>query len=356
MAEDQDSKTEDPTEKRKTESRNKGQVAKSQDLNTGFMLLLGVGILWVFGERTYHLLEQNIEAVWSQISTFELSQNNLIVLLEANVKAMLYILWPIGLFMLIGGLLINLVQVGFLWSNHKLKPDFSKPFKLIEGAKRLFGPQAYVNLLKGLLKMVAVGFVVYMVLTGYYETFLFLLDQPFTATRETIFNVGLEMSLYIALLYLVIGIGDFVYQKFKHNKQMKMSKHEVKDERKQSEGDPKIKAELRKAAMKILQQSAMDKVPQATVVVTNPTFLALAIQYNRGEQNAPILVAKGKRIIAEKIRDIAMENEIPLVENKPLARAMIDSVEIGDEIPAEHFEAVAEILAYVYSLDSKQNF
>lgn len=355
MAEDDDSKTEDPTAKRKSEYRSKGQVAKSTDLNTGVMLILAVGIIWVFGNRTYDLLELNIKEVFGQISTFEMSHNNLFFLLESNVKSMLYILWPIAIFMLIGGMATNIAQVGFMWSNHKLKPDFSKPFKIIAGIKRLFGMDALVNLLKGLLKMGAVGLVVYMVLTSYYEEFLFLLDQPLEGTTAAIFSIGLEMSLYIALLYLVIGLIDFVYQKFKFNKQMKMSKHEVKDERKQSEGDPKIKAQLRRAAMKILQQSAMDKVPDATVVITNPVFLALAIQYKRGEQTAPVLVAKGKRLIAEQIRDKAMENDIPIVENKPLARAMIETVEIGDEIPTEHFEAVAEILAYIYNLEGSKS-
>lgn len=355
MAEDDDSKTEDPTEKRKSDYRSKGQVAKSTDLNSGVMLILAVGIIWVFGNRTYDLLALNIKEVFGQISTFEMNNNNLFFLLESNVKSMLYILWPIAIFMLIGGMAINIAQVGFMWSNHKLKPDFSKPFKIIAGIKRLFGMDALMNLLKGLLKMGAVGFVVYMVLTSYYEEFLFLLDQPLEGTTAAIFSIGLEMSLYIALLYLVIGLIDFVYQKFKFNKQMKMSKHEVKDERKQSEGDPKIKAQLRKAAMKILQQSAMDKVPEATVVITNPVFLALAIQYKRGEQTAPVLVAKGKRLIAEQIRDKAMEHDIPIVENKPLARAMIETVEIGDEIPTEHFEAVAEILAYIYNLEGSKS-
>lgn len=350
MAEE-DEKTEEPTQKRLTDTRNKGQVAKSQDLNTGFMMLLAVFIIWIFGSRTYDLLEENLVAVFNQISTFELNQANLLLLVKANVKAMLHILWPIALFMLIGGIVINLLQVGFLWSNHKLKPDFSKPFKLLQGVKRLIGKEAYVNLLKGLLKMSAVGMVVYLILESHYEEFMYLLDQPLEMMRELLFVIGLEMSTYIALLYLLIGIGDYIYQKFKHKKSIKMSKHEVKDERKQSDGDPKMKAHMRKAALKMLAESAMDKVPQATVVVTNPTFLAMAIQYKRGEQSAPVLVAKGKRLMAEKIRDIAIEHQVPIVENKPLARALIDSVEIGDEIPPEHFEAVAEILAYIYSLE-----
>ena len=349
--EDKDSKTEDASEKKKSEARRKGQVAKSTDLNTGFMLIVGVGVIWIFGVRVYDLLELNIKNVWSQISTFDFNTTNLIFLMEDNVKMMLFILWPIALLMLIFGVVINLVQVGFMWSNYKLKPDFSKPFKIIAGVKRMLGKEALVGLIKGLLKIGAVGLVVYLVLMSHYDEFLFLIDQPLMALRAALFNIGLEMSLYIALLYLIIGIGDFIYQKIKAKNEMKMTKHEVKDERKQSEGDPKIKAALRQAAMKILRESSMDKVPEATVVVTNPTFIAIAIKYKRGEQDAPTIVAKGKRIIAEKIRDIATENDIPIVENKPLARAIIDSVEVGDVIPEEHFEAVAQILAYIYSLE-----
>ncbi len=345
---DKDEKTEEPTAKRKTEARNKGQVAKSQDLNVGIGIVFMTLTLLLFGSRTNALLKGLLLETFSRISTFELNIRSITSLMTHMAGMLFNVIYPFLLSFLVIGILSNLVQVGWLFTFEKLKPDFSFLTKM-QGLKKMFSPRALVELLKSLAKVTIVGFLIYFIVKKHLDEILYLVDKSLLAFMEQTFSIIFELCWKIALLLTLLGIFDLFWQKHQHKEQLKMTKQEVKDEHKQSEGDPKVKSKIRRLMQEAAMRSMMDKVPQATVVVTNPTFIAIAIQYDRNFGGAPTVVAKGKRLIAERIRDLANEHTIPIIENVPLARGLYDIVEPGDEIPAEFYTAVAEVLAYVYN-------
>jgi flagellar biosynthesis protein FlhB len=198
--------------------------------------------------------------------------------------------------------------------------------------------------------MIVVGLVAYKVVASHYGEYLLLADMSLGQFCGKLFSVSVEVILKSTVVLLAIGIADLVYQKRKVHNELKMSKSEVKDEAKQTEGDPHIKGKIRSLRMQMHRNFMMKELPKATVVITNPTFIAIAIRYTQGVDQAPVVVAKGKRLIAERIRDTAKKHDIPIVEDKPLARGLFDMAEPGEQIPEEFFAAVAEILAYVYSL------
>jgi flagellar biosynthesis protein FlhB len=246
-------------------------------------------------------------------------------------------------------LVVSLSQAGFLWSWTPLTPNFGKVFSL-SGFKKLFSPASFVEILKSVAKMFVVGMVGYKVVTSHYREYLLLADMTMVEFTHMLFSVSVEVVIKSTIVLLAIGVFDLVYQKRKLHNELKMSKSEVKDEAKQSEGDPHIKGKIKQMRMQMHRNFMMKELPKATVVITNPTFIAIAVRYTQGIDRAPVVVAKGKRLIAERIRDVARENDIPIVEDKPLARGLYDLAEPGEEIPEEFFAAVAEILAYVYSL------
>ncbi len=345
---DKDDKTEEPTGKKLAETRSKGQVAKSQDLSTAVgIITMTISILFL-GRRTTDLLEVEIVSVFNNISTWTFSQSNLISLLMHTAKQMLNIVWPFMVTFLVVGLVTNYVQVGWIYSLEKLKPNFDFLTKLT-GLKKMFSKNSIVELLKSLAKVAIIGYIIYLVVDDRLEEMLYLTQQDLNQFLVLIYDILFELCYKIALLLIILGLIDLTWQKYNHKQQLKMSKQEVKDERKQSEGDPQVKAKLRRLMQEAMGKAMMENVPQATVVVTNPTFIAIAIQYEREGMTAPLVMAKGKRLIAERIRDLAKEEDIPVVENVPLARGLFDIVEPGDEIPAEFYSAVAEVLAYVYN-------
>lgn len=350
MADDSD-KTEEPTEKRKREARKKGQVAKSQDLNSGAVLFFALLALVFFGEHMGDELKLFMVQTFLQISTFDLNITNLVQFGYKAVFAVAWAIYPILIVLVIAGVLINVLQTGFLVSTYNLQPKFSKIFKM-EGIKKLFSPTSLVELVKNMAKMLIVVWIGYDVIMSRYSEILGLVEKEIGSFLALLLSISFEISIKVALLLLLLGILDFIYQKRKTYNSMKMTKEEVKDERKQSEGDPEVKKKIRQTMMEMYQKMMMQEVPKATVVITNPTFIAIAIGYKRGVDSVPKVLAKGKRLTAERIRDIARENEIPIVEDKPLARAMYDIIEPGDALPEEFFNAVAEVLAYVYSMKS----
>jgi flagellar biosynthesis protein FlhB len=212
----------------------------------------------------------------------------------------------------------------------------------------MFGKSAWVELFKGVIKITIVGMISYSVIKKHHEDILYMADMQIGVFCAYMIDILVEMLLKIILFLIIFGIADLIYQKRKTHNEIKMSKHEVKDEHKNSEGDPKIIAARKRAMYKLHQQFMMKEVPKATVVITNPTHLAIALRYERGVDQVPFVVGKGADKLAERIKELAIENNVPIVENKPLARAMYDVVEIGDPLPAEFFAAVAEVLAYVF--------
>ncbi len=353
MAE-QDDKTEDPTGKRLSQAREKGQIGKSSDLSAAVGLIGAAVLLLLFGEKIgvglSNLVRENLMA----IPTIKFDEAGVIYFLKEHMWFFFRLLLPLMLVMMVLGVLVSGSQVGFIFTMKPLKPNFLKVFS-IDGFKRIISPDKIVDMIKSIFKMCIVGLIGYQVVSSHFTEFFYLVDQSLSQIVSLLFDVLIELLLKCGALLLVLGLGDLIYQKFKTKKSLKMSKQEVKDEAKQSDGDPFIKSKLKALRQEMYKKMMMNEVPNATVVVTNPTYIAIAIRFKKGVDKAPVVLAKGKRLMAEKIRRIATENEIPIVENKPLARGMYDHIVIGEEIPEEFFAPLAEILAYVYRLKSKES-
>jgi len=256
---------------------------------------------------------------------------------------------PLFLTALLTGLLVNYLQVGFLFTTEPLNPQLNR-LNPVEGFKKSFSKRSLFELVKLLLKIFLVGIVVVLFIRNNLETLLLTLYQDAGGLWETIRSLTLNMSLRIAAVFFALSLMDYLYQRYEHNQNLKMTKQEVKEEFKQTEGDPQLRGRLREQQRKIAMQRMMQDVPSATVVITNPTALAVAVRYRETEDEAPVVVAKGAALMAKRIRDVATEHGVSLVENKQVARMLYDQVEIGQEIPVELYQAVAEILALVYKL------
>lgn len=350
MAEGDDSdKTEEPTGKKLTEARNKGTVGKSMDFTSAVVLLSGACLIWIFADRFTGFLERAMIESFKAIGNYEDIPGSILQIAKRGYFGILILLMPFMAGLAVIALAVNIVQVGFLWTMEPLGPHFGKVFSFA-GLKRLVSVHSFVELTKSIAKMIIVGTVAYMVVADHYEEYLALADMGVRQLCSLMFSVSLEVVLKSTLALLFLGIADMTWQKRKIKKELRMSKHEVKDEARSSDGDPQIKGKIRSMRMQMHRNMMMKELPKATVVITNPTFIAIAVRYTQGIDPAPVVVAKGKRLIAERIRDEARKHDIPIVEDKPLARGLYEAVQPGEEIPEEFFAAVAEILAYVYSL------
>lgn len=348
MSEDQDdaSKTEDPTQKRIKKARDKGQVAQSQEIKHWSMLLgAAFGLLVISSGIATGVRELGVKFIEGSynIPLGPLEVRNLMAdaLIELGI-----IMWPFLATLVVIAIAANVAQFGLIWAPAKLKPEYKK-IDPIKGFKRVFSIKGVIEFAKGLTKITLVS------LVGYVLAFPFLGDitlfslRDLTTVLDRVQIVAVWFTLGSMGVMTAVAMLDFAYQKYTHTKQMKMTKHEVKEEHKQSEGDPLIKARIRKIRTERAQQRMMSAVPEADVVITNPTHYAIALKYKMQDMQAPILVAKGMDSLAFRIREVAEENDVPIVENPPLARALYASVELDDEIPAEQYMAVAEVIGYV---------
>ncbi len=342
-------KTEKATPKKKQESRQKGQVAKSSDISSAFtMLFVFLTLLFTGKWMTGHIM-QLYEKSFTQYALWELTASNVhVIFTQVVAQAALIVLPTLGIAML-AGLFANYIQVGFLFTTEPLMIKLER-LNPIEGAKRIFSLRALVELLKSIFKIILASWVAISVLMS-------SVDEIFTMSRRSLGDVlhitgslTLEIGLKISILLIVLAIFDYLYQRYDHEKNLRMSKQDIKDEYKKSEGDPLIKSKIKEKQRQMAMRRMMQDVPKADVIITNPTHYAIAIQYNAGKMDAPTIVAKGTDHLAHKIKEVAKEHDIVLMENKPLARALYHSVEIGEAIPQELFQAVAEVLAYVYKL------
>jgi len=346
MAEDED-KTEEPTAKKKADSIKKGQIGRSMDLSSAISLIAALFGLYIFGGDFAGQCEGIMREFFTGYADWQPTITNFSALAYHVLKMTLRLLAPLLLLFLFIGVVGNLAQVGLHFTLEKLQPKFSNVFSL-SGLKRMFGMEAWIELLKGIIKITIVGIISYLVIKKHYDDILYMVDMQIGVFCAYLIDIIVELLLKVILFLIILGIADLIYQKRKTHNSIKMSKHEVKDERKNSEGDPKVIAARRRAMQKMHQQFMMKEVPKATVVITNPTHLAIALRYERGVDQVPFVVGKGADKLAERIKELAKEHGVPIVENKPLARAMYDVVEIGDPLPAEFFSAVAEVLAYVF--------
>ena len=346
-------RTEEPTGKRISEARKKGQVAQSRELNAAIVLLMG-GIL--LGGPGASLLAKMTELLVRSLIDLPTSIPNLIWLRQMLFMDAITILPYLGLIvvgLLITGVTVTLAQTGFLWASEKLGFDFDR-VNPINGFKRLLSLNGFVELLRALLKVALVGWVAYRFLRNHVFSLIGMGQVDMNTALQNWAAMALALISQVAWAYMVLAVIDYGYQRWQNKKSMKMSKEEVKDENKQSEGNPLIKSAIRSKQRRIHMRRMMAKVPKADVVITNPTHLAIAIQYKSGEMNAPVVLAKGAYRIAERIVAVAREYDLPVIQNIPLARGLYRIVEIDEEIPPDFYVAMAEILAYVYRLKDKK--
>ena len=347
-------KTEKPTDKRLRDARKKGQVAKSQDLTSALMLLTAVVIFWLSGTMMAATLLRTMKNGIVTAGAFEgvLTQERAMELLTQAALDMLTALAPWFIFMFIAAIFFNYIQVGSLFAVEGLKPELNK-LNPAEGFKQKFlKPKQYVELGKTLLKSFITFAVVASVLYHEIPNIAALLTQPAGSIVAYLFALILKIGFYVALMFVGLAVGDYFLQRLMFMNQMKMSKQEVRQEYKESEGDPLIKWMRKNIHREILAESSIAAVQTADVVVVNPTHVAVALKYDRTKSDAPVVVAKGAELIAKQIREIAKKHDVPMMRDVPLARALYE-VEIDDEIPEEFFETVAEVLRWVYTLNAK---
>lgn len=345
-------KTEDPTPKKLREAREKGQVVQSREVNTWMMLftaamLLSWSVVWMC-ESLMTLLQQFL----ARPEQFEMDSGALgETLHQLSVDMLRILLVPLVIFF-VTALTSGFVQVGPLLSAESLKPSIDK-INPLKGFKRVFGGRAWFEFLKAFGKMTLVGTVATITLIPIYNDAPGMVGIELGDMMDLLRHESQSLLKSVLTILFVFAVIDYAVQRRNYMQQMRMSKQEIKDEYKQSEGDPHIKAKLRELRMQRARKRMMAKVPTADVIITNPTHFAVAMEYNTKKGGAPIVVAKGADRIALKIREIAKDNQVPIIENPPLARALYDTVELDEQIPEQHYKAVAEIISYVYSLKKR---
>lgn len=351
-------KTEEPTAKKLRDTRHEGQVAKSKEITSAFEMLAAFLLLRFLAQYMGSSFVGNMRSIYSRIPEFSRPYEGHIryqVFRSIFVNSLTTILLIILPFLLAGfvvAFITNLIQVKWHITTKPLQPKFNK-LNPVSGFKRFFSVNSLVELLKSVLKLTLIGYVVYDYLKKNMPPIFMLYDL---SLNQGIVQVGvlvINLGIRIALFYMLIAAGDYVYQKLKFKKDVKMTKQEVKDEYKNSEGDPQIKGKQRQRMMEASRRRMMQQLPQADVVITNPTHFAVAIKYEPEVYDAPYVVAKGADYLAQKIKDVAKENHIEIVENKPLARMLYANVDVGSVVPPELYQAVAEVLAFVYHLQGK---
>jgi flagellar biosynthesis protein FlhB len=345
-------KTERATPKKRQDSKKKGQVAKSQDVNTAIVLLAVFMLLMITGPYMKDkMLGLFVESFQGQMLT-SLTEENTQALFVNILKKTSLLLAPVMAVAMVAGIVANFMQIGFMFSTEAIQFKLDK-LDPIKGFKRIFSLRAIVELLKSILKISFVGLVTFLVIWQRMDEIMTLSQKSAAAALAILADITVKVGLYASAALLFLSLLDFLYQKYDFEKSIRMSKQDIKDEYKNIEGDPLIKSKIKQKQREIAMQRMMQEVPKADVVITNPTHFAIALKYDDGKLDAPFVVAKGVDFVAQKIKYVAKENDVVMVENRPLARALYDQAEIGQAIPEEFFKAVAEILAFVYKTKGK---
>ena len=350
-------KTEPATDKKLKDAREEGKVAKSKELTASFDLIILFLVLKIFISYVGGNLLNIFKYAYSGIPEFiEINQANLTTIAVSSYLFNIILKWilivlPFFVFGVAITLLISIFQVGWKISSKPMQPKLDK-FNPINGFKRIFSKDSVFELFKSILKISVISLIAYNSVKNNRNDLFLLYDIPLNQAVALIGNIIINTGLKISLVYLIVGIADFAYQKHKFNEDMKMTKQEVKDEFKNSEGDPQIKGKQKQRMREASQRRMMQDVPKADVVITNPTHLAVALKYDADVSQAPVVLAKGEDYLAQKIKEVAKENNIAIVENKPLARMLFSNVDIGAEIPPELYQSVAEILAMIYKTNN----
>lgn len=342
-------KTEKATPNKKQEAKKKGQYAKSTDLSGATVITFSFIALAVFGKSMASQLYTLFGQGFSTMMQWDVTQDSVPALFVGMLKVSIPIAAPVLLAAWIAAIVGNVVQVGFVLSFASLQGGLGK-INPISGIKRMFSMKSVFELLKSLLKFIILTTTGGMLLWQEKQSILQMSLMTPQNIISYMFSLLVKITLILSVVYFIIAIVDYLYQRFDHNKQLKMTKQEVKEEYKKMEGDPVIKQKVKEKQRQIAMSRMMNDIPKASVVVTNPTHFAVAIMYEAGEMAAPVVIAKGADYIALKIKEVAKKHHIITMENRPLARALYANVEIGQEIPEDLFKAVAEVLAYVYQM------
>lgn len=347
-------KTEEPTPRRRQEIKKKGQAARSADLSAAVALLVSIIFLFIGKERFVANFESFFRFILKSVPEHLLNVHNLGYLFGQSTFFLLKLMAPIFLVAMTVGLVVNFAQVGFIFAMEPLRPKLQN-LNPVEGFKRIFSKKALVELGKSVLKLVLVGAVAYYMVKKNFLELLFLVDMPVPQGFLNAAGLLYRIALGALAVFIPIAIGDYIFQRYEFRQRLRMTKQEVKEEFKQMEGDPLIKSKLREQRRQMAMHRMMQSVPEATVVVTNPVHLAVALKYDLEHgDSAPRVVAKGAGEIAERIKKKARENKVPVVENPQVARFLYQSVDLGQEIPAELYQAVAEILAMLYRMQGNR--
>lgn len=347
-------KTEDATDKKLRDAREEGKVSKSRELGFAFDLLVMFLVLKVFVGYVGTSFLEIFQFVYGNMADF-LKDNGRILtsvavsrLLAQVIGRMFLIVLPFFVFGFVITVLVTVLQVGWKVTTKPMLPKLSK-FNPINGFKRILSKDSLFELVKSIAKIGLIAYVAYASIKGKANMIFILYELSLNEAVALLGDIIIDVGLKLSIVYMIVGIVDFAYQKHKFKKEMKMTKQEIKDEYKNTEGDPQIKGRIRSKMQEASRRRMMQDVPKADVVITNPTHYAVALKYNEGVDVAPRVVAKGEQYLAQKIKEIAKENNVPLVENKPVARMLYHNIDLGELIPAELYQAVAEILASVYN-------
>ena len=344
-------KTEEPTSKKRADAKKKGQVGRSTELSTAFVLLIGFFIIKVMWAHIYGSIAAYTTYVFSHLNQ-PVDTENILRIFIGIIELLAQTSLPIMLGIMVMGLAINVFQVGLNFNTEAIgfKPDKLNP---INGFGRIFSKRSLVELVKSLFKIAIIGFFLYDFLKDHLMAMPQFIYFDLPNSLAQIADIVFSMAFEVIAVIIVLGILDYGYQKWQTTQDLKMTKQEVKDEMKQTEGDPQIKGKIKQKQRQMAMSRMMQEVPKADVIVTNPTHFAVALQYSKG-MVAPLIVAKGQDLVAQRIKEIARDARVPIVENRPLARALYASAEVGDMVPAELYQAVAEVLAYVYRLKNRR--
>ncbi|MGI9435217.1 MAG: flagellar biosynthesis protein FlhB [Geminicoccaceae bacterium] len=354
MAEDEDQsqKTEEPSQRKLEDARKKGQVATSRELNNALMISAAAAFVAFLSPGIANDLGLSFTRFIEQPDRFTLTIDNLqsltaVVVMDVG-KALLL---PALLFMS-AAIAASLVQNGLVISAEPLKPKLEK-LSPMSGAKRIFSLKSLVEFIKGIFKICLIGAAAVLLLWPEAAMVIQSNEMEIISAAKILQDMTLKLLVGISILVLIIALIDFLYQRFEHQKQLRMSRKDLQDEYKQTEGDPHVKARLRGLRAERARQRMMAEVPKATVVITNPTHFAVALLYDVDKMAAPKAVAKGQDLVAQTIREVAEAHHVPIVENPPLARALFAAVELGDDVPPEHYRAVAEVIGFVMGIQRR---
>lgn len=346
-------KTEQATPQKIRKAREKGQVAKSAELNSVIIVGFGFVTIYLLAPMLFGNLGQMMSSTLREATTISVGIAEIPGIFNNGIMNFTMVVGPILLCLAIIAYLINVVQIGVLFSPKSLEPKWDK-FNLAKGLKNLVSKKAIVNLIRDIFKAALIGIIAYFTISGWLPDIMEAADKSVGQYATVLGQLALLLAIKICVVLLALAAFDFAFQRYDHATKLKMSKQEIKEESKDTEGSPQLKSRIRQVQREIAKGRMMTEIPDADVIVTNPTHIAVALKYDQDKMAAPKIVAKGQRLIAEKIKEIARAHNIPVVENKSLARSLFKLVDVGEYIPATLYKAAAEVLAYIYRVKESE--